>query len=377
MSLSKFNKGVDMKKKLLVLFIAPIMLSLASCGNNSTSGEEQIDVSEFKDLLSKQDISPFREKSFASIFEQDYNVTSTSLSDGKDIEHIKYKGVGMYGFFYSVSEKDYEEIMSKDDANPFDFITRSNMSEYELVQQATFDSFESQTEDEIESKTLLKYNQHLQGLSLDNTFQLFNEFSLNDLLDESKNETRKFNAILEKELLLDSISTASLSDLFHRITIFDGQRNSEFLDTLYYETLKDLTNKNDLELSKFIQNNHIEINKGEEYIEVSFKIEDESIQEILSENDVFPGIISGTLYYDKENGSFQNHEYEISYAENRVSEDNSLAYSASMTFKVDKSSFSHHSSFGREPYITPDPIVYSDGNEFVKDMINEIIPPIQ
>ena len=374
-----------MEKKLLVLFIVPVMLTLASCGkkenksssDHSSSDEEQIAVSEFKDLLSKQDVSPFHEKSFASIFEQDYSVTSTSLSDGKEIGHIKYKGIGMYGFFYSVSENDYKEIMSKDDANPFDFITRSNMSEYELLQQATFDSFQSQTEDEIESKTSLKYNQHLQGLSKDNTFQLFNEFSLSDLLDESKNETRKFNTILEKELLLDSISTASLSDLFQRITIFDGQRNSEFLDTLYYATVQDLMNKSDLELSNFIQNNHIEINKGEEYIEVSFKIEDENIQETLSENDVFPGIISGTLYYDKEDGSFQNHEYEISYVENRVSEDNSSAYSASMTFKVDKSSFSYHSTFGREPYITPDPIVYTDGNEFVKDMIKEIIPPIQ
>ena len=350
------------------------MLVLVGCGNK---GNDQPDVSEFKDLLSKQDVSPFYEKSFASIFEQDYNVVSTSLSDGKEIEHIKYKGVGMYGFFYSVSENDYEEIMSKDDTNPFDFITRSNMSKYELLQQATFDSFQSQTEDEIESETSLRYNQHLQGLSQDNTFQLFNEFSLDDLLDESKNETRNFNAILDKELLLDSISTASLSDLFQRITIFDGQRNSEFLDTLYYATVQDLMNKSELELSNFIQKNHIEINKGEKYIEVSFKIEDENIQETLSENDVFPGIISGTLYYDKENGSFQNHEYEISYVENRNSEDNSSIYSASMTFKVSKDSFSHHSTFGREPYIAPNPIAYTDGNEFVKDMIEEIIPPIQ
>jgi len=374
-----------MKKKLFILSIVSITLCLVSCGKNkheypsdtSSSGEEQIDVSEFKELLSKQDVPPFYEKSFASIFEQNYSEITTSIEDGKEIEYFKYNGIGMYGFFYAVNEHDYEEIMSKDDSNPFDFIIRSNMSEYELLQSATIDTYQPETEDDKESRTSLKYYQHLQGLSKNNTFQLFNEFTLKNLLDESEEESRKYNAIVDKELLLDSISTTSLSDLFQRITTFDGQSVSEFLDALYYTIIEDLLDKSDLELSNFIQKNHLEINEGETYLEVSFKIEDENIQETLSENDIFPGIISGTLYYDKEDGSFQQHEYEISYKNSEVSEDGLSLNTASMTFKVNSDSFSHNSTFEREPYIQPEPIEYTDGNEFVKDMIEEIIPPFQ
>jgi len=364
-----------MKKKLILLAIIPTILSISGCNNSSISNLKE--VKEFKALLAKQDLSPFYSKQFNSNFIQDYSVYNRSASDEAEIlEFFRYRGIGFYGYLYSVSKEQYEEIMQKENANPFDFMLQ-NFSMYDLFQGADLVTYRYEYEPDVITATErndLTFRQRLMSKVKDGNFQLYNSFSLQDRIDENKNEAHDFNAILPTETLLDSISTDSLSDIYQRVTMFDGQRNSEILDTFYYSLVSDLTTKSDKELSKFIKTNHIKISEEDEYYAISFELGDKNIKEQLTEMEIFPGNFIGTLYYEKESGKFFKFDYEITYVESEVDESEFSIYTASMRFRV--YGYSLHDEYDRDPYISPDPAVYEDGNQFVSDMIDEIVPNI-
>ena len=378
-----------MKKKLLFLSAIIAALSLNGCNKNNPSDnpfdepvvdpiDNQEEVDSLKALLNKQDLSPFYEKMFNANFLQDYSVYTNSVDEDEEtVEFFRYEGLGMYGYYYSVSEDKYNEIMSKKDANPFDFISSSENGCFDLMQSADFNSFQFENDDDTKTSDIsdFTYYQRLITLFDEENLQVYNSFSFEDHIDETKDSTDHFNGLVSKELLFNSISTEMLSKTIERVTLFDGQRSTEFLDSVYYDVCNDLLTKNDKELSQFIKTNHIALSEGEEYLEVSFKIEDESIMQTLADNEIFPGTIEGTLYYDKENSSFQKYTYQINFMDSVINNENRCVKSTVLKFTVE--GFSLHGTFGGVPYIEPNPVVYDDGGQFASDMVEHIIPSIE
>ena len=384
-----------MKKIMSMLFLLICIFILTACNNsekltssNNTeiltssniidSGEidNQKEVDEFKALLNKQDISPFYERMFTSVFKQDYVSYTNSYKDEEErnIDFYRYLGTGAYGYFYNVTQDEYKEIMAKENVNPFDFITEG-FGNYSLIQSAHINAFSSELVDGIEKRTTRDFNfsQRLDSQFDDTDFQLYNSLEINDKSSDNPSETTNFNGKVNKESLLEVASTSWLTDTIQRICGFDGQKNTEFIDDLYYEVCRNLMNKTDKEFSDFIKNNKIVISDGEEYTELSFEINDEEIIQILIDNDIFPGLFKGTLYYDKESGSFERYLYEINYITNNyINEDDCIS---STTLKFEATGTSYHHTYEKIPYITPNPVVYTDAYEFVNDMVQNITPP--
>ncbi|MDY6391931.1 MAG: hypothetical protein SPL80_03740, partial [Bacilli bacterium] len=62
------------------------------------------------------------------------------------------------------------------------------------------------------------------------------------------------------------------------------------------------------------------------------------------------------------------------YYRNDVEESSGELYSASMEFSA--KGYSKNEEFEGDIYITPDPVVYEDGESFLKDMVEGIIPQL-
>ena len=348
-----------------------------SC-NNSEDGEidNQKEVDEFKAILNKQDTSPFYERKFTSMFRQDYVSYTNSYDDEEErgIDFFRYLGTGAYGYFYSVTQDEYEEIIEKESVNPFDFITKG-FGNYSLIQSAKVNAFSSEIVDGIDKRTSrdFSYSQRLDSQFDDTDFQLYNSFEINDKSSDNPSESTEFNGIVNKESLLEVVSTSWLTDTVQRVCAFDGQKNTEFIDDLYYVVCRNLLNKTDKEYSDFIKNNNIVISDGEEYTELSFELNDEEIIQNLIDNDIFPGSFKGTLYYDKESSSFEKYSYEINYVNNELEEG---ACISSTILKFEAEGTSYHHTIDEIPYIEPNPVIYSDAYEFVNDIVDNIIPKI-
>ena len=367
-----------MKKIIFMFLILTNLLTLASCNNKENLHiDNQKEVDEFKTLLDKQDLSPFYERMFSAMFKQDYVSYMNSYGDEEDkgIDFYRYSGTGTYGYYYSVTQEEYEDIMEKENVNPFDFISRGP-GNYSLLQSAHINTFSSELVDGLEKNQTQDFNfiQNLNSLFDDNDLQVYNDLKLYDEYVNEPYLEKKFNGKVNKEALLEVVSTSWLTDTIQRICAFDGQECTEFLDGLYYDICRDLLTKNDKEISDFIKNNNIVISEGEEYLELSFDLNDEDIKEIMIDNDIFPGTFNGTLYYDKEDGSFERYLYEINTVNNTFDEEE--LYISSTKLKFEATGYSYHNTYEKVPYINPDPVVYTDAYEFVIDMVDNIIPPI-
>lgn len=377
-------------KKIISILLLLCLFMLVSCNK---PGNEKIDhqneetdhpsevidnqneVDEFKALLSKQDLSPFYERMFSSIFKQDYvSYTNSYGEEERNVDFFRYLGNGAYGYYYSVTREEYEEIMAKENVNPFDFITKGP-GNYTLIQSANINTFSSELVDEIEKSSTrdFKFYQRLDSIFDETDLQLYNSFELHEDDSGIPRERTKFNGKVNKEALLEVVSTSWLTDTIQRVCAFDGQKNAEFLDNLYYDVCRDFLKKTDQEISTFLKENKIVIREGEEYTEVSFELHDEAIKQTMMDHDIFPGSFKGTLYYDKEDGSFEKYLYEINYEIHESDEEDCIS-SSSLIFKA--TGYSYHHTYDRTPYIEPDPVVYADAYEFVNDMVDNIVQPI-
>ena len=318
-----------MEKKLFPIFFLPFVLALASCGNAPT-GEEG--VNELKALLQKQDLSPIYTKMFTSFFLQDYNVFARTVEDEeRGTRFYTYRGGGAFGCLYEVDEEAYAEVNSLENPNFFDYLVHGKGS-YGLVQTAD----------------LLSYDYPGQS----------------------------FNGIIDKKLLFDTITVRAFSEIFAHTNLYDGQRTCETLDRIYFEVARGLTDKTDAELADFIAKNHIRIEEDEEgHTLVHFKIEEESLRDALVENDIMPGDFEGTLTYEKDSGKFTAYDYKIVYVvEESATSDVINVNSASMEFSA--SGYSWNQRYEDDLYIEPDPVVYTDADAFLEDIVKEVIPPL-
>lgn len=363
-----------MKKAFFLPFVL-CALALPSCGDSIGNREE---VNRLKDLLSKQDLSPIYDKMFVSMFSQNYNVFS-SLSgeedeEGAETRFYSYRGAGGFGCLYEVSEAAYAEVEALESQNFFDYLSRG-IGDYGMVQTATLVSYlyENGEDELIRSLQSLEFVQEVDARFTANDVQVVNSLIAKDSVGGGYDvDTRQyFNGLIDKGTLFDAITVRAFSDIFARTNLFDGQRCCEALDRIYFDTVKQLCAKTDAELSDFIIKNDIRIESEEEATLVHFKVGDENLRATLDENDIIPGTLEGTLTYEKESGKFSAYEYGIAYVSNDLSEGN--VHTTSMEFKA--SGYSWNQKYGQEIYIDPNPTVYEDAEDFLEDVVNEVIPP--
>ena len=395
-----------MNKRLLPILF-PLVLSIASCGGNSddkgksegsasesgaatsisgdsvsssegsASGEtidNQKDVDNLKALLAKQDLSPFNEKAYYSEYQQNFSVYANSIEDeGKYIEFINYRGIGSVGYYYNVDEETYDAIIEKEDTNTFDIMCQG-YGFYDLAQNATTYSFLNDEFEEKEDRERSTYIQQVKAQFAETSLQIENFYLFADYYDDENNEYRTFNGIIDKDILFGSYTTKALSNVFARVNIYDGPGYCETLDALYYQICSSLFSSGDKEISEFIINNNVAYTESEKYDELSFELQEEKYIAQLSESEVIPGAIKGTLYLDSETKAMDHFEYKIIHFEEEVDYDTNYVHTASMEFKVN--GYSHHGKHEVEPSIDDDPTVYTDPNEFMEQVIEQVVPNI-
>ena len=363
-----------MKKAALFPLLALSLLTLPACGE---SVPNQDAVNAVKALLAKQDLSPCYHKIFSAHFTQDYDVFS-SIHDGDRhaTQFHSYHGGGAFGCAYMVSKASYEEAIKQKDHDFFDFLSRGRGG-YGLLQGARVSSFYDETEGDERQTEPPQQENFLQNIQVnfgETDVQVYSSLTYSEGSDGSNTRFQSFNGLLGKETLFNSISVRALSDLFARTNLYDGQRSCEVIDGIYESTLRGLQGKSDKELSDFIQKNHITFGEDAKNTLVHFEVGDESIRAALTEADVIPGVLKGTLSYDKGSGAYTGFEYRVSNLESVTDPDHGRVYSASMEFTA--VGYSNNEEFEGDIYITPNPTVYEDGNLFVNDMIAGIIPDI-
>lgn len=363
-----------MKKALLFPLFALSLLSLASC---EEAIPNQADVDALKALLAKQDLSPCYHKIFSTTFTQDYDVFSSRQGEhARTTQFHSYHGGGAFGCVYAVDKATYASVMAKENYDFFDFLARGRGG-YGLLQSATVSSFLDDVDgDDRQSESQVQQNflQHIQVNFGDNDVQVYSSLTYSEGNDGSNTRFQSFNGELGKDTLFDSISIRALSDLFARTNLYDGQRSCETIDSIYEKTLHSLGGKSNKEISDFILENHIHVGEDETSTLVSFEIGDGSIRAALTKEEIIPGTMTGTLYYDKSTGIFSGFDYRISYRQNTTDSLSGRVYAANMEFTA--TGYSLNEEFEGDIYIAPNPVVYESGGAFLADMIEGIIPEI-
>ena len=351
-------------KNAFSLFLLLTCFAASSCGSSSLPAESSSmeEVNKLKSLLSKQDLSP----TLAKMFVSDYDFFSSSSMEGDESEtqFHSYHGGGMMGCFYEVDEASYQEVEALESRDFFDYLARGNGS-YGMMQTATLASYSHEFDEEGANASLqgVGFLQRLETYFGESDVQVFNSLSSTDKIGEAYDKRQYFNGIIDKETLFDTITVRAFSDIFASTNLYDGQRSCEALDRIYFDIVKDLHGKTDAELNDFIKKNDIAIEEEEENTLVRFRLKDENLRAVLDENDIIPGVLEGTLTYEKESGKFSAYDYKIAYVENGQDEENGKLFAASMAFAA--SGYSWNQKYEEALYIEPNPTVYDCFRKFI------------
>ena len=379
-----------MKNKYFLCLLLPFLI-LTSCNpkeettrdttvtntETTTTSYNSEEVKKLKELLDKQNFSSFYERAFTAQFKQDFNVFHSDKNEGTNaVDFLSYHAASAFGYQYAVTPEKYEEITSNDSYNAFDLMS-GGKGDYGLLQSAQVRNYSCEYDEDEE--TLSEIETHSRFLQLINTkftqdnFQVDSEFSYTDYIDNSNSSHILFNGLIDKEELLSNVSTDALSALFSSINLYDGPRIVQVIDMLYFNIVASLKEQDDAKIGEFIFENQVTMEENEDAIQVTFHLDNEEMRTLFSDNEVFPGIVDGTLSYDKESGEFQHFKYTINYSEESGAQNQDSVSAALYTFDVEGDSDDKMAH--QDPYIRPDPVVYDDVVSFMNDMIAGIIPP--
>ena len=353
--------------------------SIASSDPSASSSIPTEEVNKLKSLLAKQDLSPAYDKMFVTEFRQNYEhyTSNNGGEEEADTSFYTYRGSGVFGCLYEVSEAAYEEAEALEDPNFFDYLSRGKGS-YAMIQNGALVSYQHEIdgEDDTESLQCLDFLQNMETRFTEDKVQVVNSLYTKDTLDGGYDGDARqyFNGKINKETLFDTITVRAFSDIFARTNLFDGQRSCERIDRIYFDVARELRAKTDAELGEFIVRNDIRFEEKEESILVHFKVGDESLRATLEENDIIPGVFEGTLTYEKESGKFDAFEYGIRFASNETDAEGGKVYITSMEFEA--TGYSWNQKYGSDPYIDPDAALYDDAEAFLEDVVEEVIPPV-
>ena len=376
MSLLSFKEETMMKRSAFLLI--PLVVGLISC-DSSSSVQNQETVNKLKEILSEQDLSEFYSKNLQGMYTQEYDVIDInndydfeSFNDDEDPKtssYFNYGGYGMFGFYYDLSEDQYNSIVDeKGNIDTLDAIATGTGS-YGISQLSRTMSFnrEGSTEATVHNLDIS------QTLILKTTKQdvwVNNSLDVTDTGIFDGDLTQRFNSSINKELLFGSISTRVFRELFSKVDLFDTTKNIEHLDKLYFSICRELVSKSDKEISDFVLANQISI-KEEENIEVGFVFSTEDIEE--EELDfIFPGTIKGTLSFDKDTYEFLDFSYGMTYRMEAYDEETGSVKLVNTKFIC--SGVSSH-GLPDDSWEPRDPTVYEDVAEFLKDVNEQVVPP--
>ena len=363
--------------KRIVLSLIPLVLSLFSCSKQQVNPEpedevipNQVTVNQIKNLLSKQDLSEFYTKRLQGTYTQEYDVLDIDKDeDTKVSNYFNYGGYGIFGFYYDLEKDEYDSIVDeKGNIDTFDAIATGTGS-YGIVQLARSTSFSR--EDSWESK--VSNLDILQQITLKTTKQdvwVDNSLDVTETGIFDGSATQRFKASIDKELLFGSVSKRTFRDIFSKVDLFDTPGNVEHLDKLYYSLCRELLSRNDKGISDFILMNQFSI-KEEDNIEVSFVFDTDDIEGEEADY-IFPGVIKGTLIFDKETYEFSNFSYEVTCKAETYDENSGSVKLVNTKFTCE--GVSTH-KLPEDPWEPIDPVVYSDVSEFLKDVNEQVIPP--
>ena len=371
-------------KRTAFLPLLLISFSLAACSGEPVVSSEPtdtsgiVDIKPLKDLLAKQDASPIYTKMFTSQFSQNYEfLSSVHGEDGEqEAEFYSYRGGGFFGCLYEVDEDAYSEVQELEREDFFDYLSRGKGS-YGMMQTAAMVSYHYDFDgdsNKTESLQCLDFLQRLETVFGENSVQVYNSLSYRQHLDGDYDQFQSFNGIIDKATLFDTISPRALSEIFASTNLYDGQHSCEVLDRIYLQLAQELKEKTDQELSDFIKRNDIRIEEEGESTLVHFKVGDERLRDTLDENDIIPGAFEGTLTYEKASGKFDAYDYKIVYMVNESDESTGDIHAVSMEFKA--TGYSKNQKYDQDLYIEPNPVVYDDGEIFLNDVIDQVVPPM-
>lgn len=365
-----------MKRSILLLI--PLVLGLVSCGNNpspsSSEGEiipNQETVDKLKDLLKKQDLSPFYTKSLKGAYTQSYDVLDISYNDeGEKISnYLNYGGNGMFGYYYDLSTDEYNSIVDeKGNIDAFDAIAVGKGS-YGITELSRTTSFTREGSFEAKVNSL-DFSQQIIIKTIDDDFWVDNTLDITDDGVFHYEDRQRLNATINKELLFGSVSTRTFRDIFSKVDLFDTPGNVEHLDGLYFSICHDLVSKSDKEISDFILDKQISISE-QENIKLNFVFNTDDIEE--EEMDyIFPGAVKGTLNFDKTTYQLLDFNYEMLYKVETYDEETQNVKFINIKFTCEGESTRKLPYDALKPI---DPTVYDDVAEFLKDVSEQVIPP--
>ena len=357
-----------MKRNALLLI--PLVVVLISCGSSSSIPNRET-VNKLKELLSKQDLSEFYTKTVNVVYSKEYDVLDIE-KDGEEIttSYFNYLGVGLFGFYYDLSKDQYDSIVDENgDIDTFDAIS-TGLGSYGIMQVSRTMYFNREGSSEATINNL-DISQNITLKTVEQDLWVDNSLLVSDDGIFQYETRQEFSAIINRELLFNSVSTRTFRDIFSKVDLFDTPGNVEHLDKLYFSICRDLANKSDKQISNFIKANQVSIQEEDNNVEVSFVYTNEDLEE--EEMDyIFPGAIKGTLYFDKETYQFLNFEYEMVYQVETYDRETG-------SIKVINTKFTCSGESTREiPHDTVEPInptIYDDVAQFLEDVNENVVPP--
>lgn len=373
-----------MKKALIWI---PLLFGLASCGGNSSysgNASSRADASssisnleavqQLKELLNKQDLSPFISKGLATMFTQEYDVLDVSKDPDEDTRsshYFSYVGLGFLDSYYELTDEQYKAVADeKGEVNTSDAIA-SGVGGYRITQSAKSALF---YRDGGNASTVqnLDISQQMTLKATEEDVLVYNVLNVTDTQAFDGDLSQNLNASIDKKLLFGSVSTRSFRETFASVNLFDSPGNVEHLDRLYFSICKDLRTKTDEEIGLFIEENQIVLEEAENSIELHFVYPNADTTDDAITDNVFPGAIVGTLLYDKATGSFEEFRYEIKYINEAYDEETGSLRTANMVFSCQGKST--RGAMG-DMYVPANPTRYEDVVTFLEDVREQVVPP--
>ena len=354
-----------MKNKFLLLI--PLVLGLVSCGGSNIPNQDT--VNRIKEILNKQELSPFYSKTLRGMYTQEYDVLDiVNNEDERTSSYLNYSGSGFFGMYYDLTADQYNSIV--DENGNIDIFDAMSVGKgyYGLLQLARTMSFDRESGLEADIYNL-DITQLITLKTTDEVVWVENSLYVSDDGIFQYESGQSLSASINKDLLFGSISTRTFRDIFSKVNLFDTPGNVEHLDKLYLSICRDLVSKSDKEISDFILENQISINEKDD-IEVSF-VFNEGVEE-EEEDFIFPGAIKGTLFFDKDTYQFTNFNYEVAYKNEIYDEEEGSVKLVNTKFTYQGETYRGLPSDSWEPI---DPVEYNDVATFLEDVNEQVVPP--
>ena len=358
-----------MKKRISLLLISSLFLTVAACNKNAEVENKYTDI---KNVINKIENSSFKKEGFKINIDEKYNMESHIDNELEKVDYTyEYDGNGSFMIAYQSGDQGIEGIT--------DLISSGtgylNSLQLETIEYnyTELDKTDNQTKEESFKEDLV-YGFDL--LLYNNEAKFYTHSVKDDLLTNEKEED-EFGGKIAQNLLKTDDSTA-IDNYMSEMIIMDGYYTVEEIEQYAIEKILSSKSMNNADFNKFVEDNKMKLVEGDSKIFLTFTINyaDELKNEF--EIDSFDNVlIEGSIGFDAETYELESYRYDLKdYFKSLLDGIDDKDSEETQTINIERFTVEGHAvKIGYEAVnFDAELTEFTDSQEFINNFISHALP---